>query len=212
MIVDDHRMTRDGLRSLIEEESLVQLAGEASNGREALRKLNEVSVDIVVMDLAMPDMNGIEATRQIRREYPDVQILALSMHADEEHVRHVLEAGASGYVVKDSAFEDLIDAVKTISRGSIYLSPQVANIVVDEYLQHPHTSESNRIYKELSDREREVLQLIAEGRSTKEIASRLFVSVKTVETHRRNIMQTLGVESVAELTKYAVRAGLTSLE
>lgn len=210
-VVDDHRLTREGLRSLIEHDSSLNLVGEASNGRDALRQVAKLKPDVVVMDLAMPDLNGIEATRQIHRDYPDIRILGLSMHADREYVRQVLEAGASGYVVKDSAFDELEKAVRTIMRGSIYLSPQVADIVVDEYLHQSQQNEPN-IYSQLSAREREILQLIAEGYTTKEIAAKLIVSVKTVETHRRNIMETLNLHSVAELTKYAVRSGLTSLD
>ena len=210
MIVDDHQIMRQGLRSLIENEGALTITGEADNGRTALREVHRQDPDVVVMDLAMPDLNGTEATRQILQEKPDVKVLALSMHADKSFVRHVLEAGASGYVLKDSAFDELLNAIRTVGRGERYLSPKIADIVIDDYLQQPSQEES-KAYTELSSREREILQQIAEGKTTKEIASNLYVSVKTIETHRRNIMQTLGIDSVANLTKYAVREGLTSL-
>lgn len=211
MVVDDHQLTRQGLCSLIEDSPQLNLVAEAGDGRSALRKINSTRPHVVVMDLAMPDMNGIEATRQIHRDYPEIKILALSMHTDKEYVRQALVAGCNGYVVKDCAFDELVTALQTVNDGRRYLSPQVADVVVDEYLHQPHISK-NKVYTDLSTREREVLQLIAEGYSTRAIADKLIVSVKTIETHRRNIQQTLKINSLAELTKYAVRAGLTSLE
>lgn len=211
MIVDDHQVTREGLCSLVEKSPSLNLVAQAGNGRSALKKIDRFRPHIVVMDLAMPDMNGIEATRRMRRDYPEVKILALSMHKDKEYVRQALEAGASGYVTKDCAFEELVTALQAIESERKYLSPQVADVVVDEYLHQPHVV-NEKVYTDLSSREREVLQLIAEGKSTQVIADKLFVSVKTIETHRRNIQQTLKINNTAELTKYAVRAGLTSLE
>ncbi|MFW5996547.1 MAG: response regulator [Lentisphaeria bacterium] len=211
MVVDDHQMTRQGLCSLIRGSGTLNLVAEAENGRSAIHKVDRFRPDVVVMDLAMPDMNGIEATRLMRRDYPDIKILALSMHKDKEYVRQALAAGASGYVLKDCAFEELVKALDTVNGGRRYLSPPVADVVVDEYLHQPHVA-NDKIYTDLSAREREILQLIAEGYPTRTIAEKLFVSVKTIETHRRNIQLTLGINNIAELTKYAVRAGLTSLE
>jgi len=211
MIVDDHQLTRQGLCSLIEKAPTVSLVADADNGRSAIEKIDKTRPDIVVMDLAMPDMNGVEASRKIQTDFPDVKVLALSMHTDNEYVRQAFEAGVNGYIVKDCAFDELVTALETVHCGRRYLSPQIADVVVDEYLHQPALTE-DKIHTDLSAREREVLQLIAEGKSTKDIAGKLGVSVKTVETHRRNIQQTLKLNSIAEMTKYAVRSGLTSLD
>jgi len=211
LVADDHRIIREGLRALIERQEDMEVVAEAGDGREAVRLVGELSPEVVVMDIGMPDLNGIEATRQIVRESPATKIIGLSMHSDRQYVGGMLEAGASGYLLKDCAFEELVGAIRTVLANQTYLSPAIANIVVQKYVrQVPSTTQSTQAH--LTPREREVLQLTAEGKSTKEIARVLHVSVKTVETHRRNIMGKLGVHSVAELTKHAIREGLTSLD
>jgi len=210
LVVDDHAIVRQGLQSLIGSESDMEVVGEAENGRAALQLTGELRPDVVIMDIAMPDLNGMEATRKIARAHPGTRVIALSMHADKRFVSGMLEAGACGYLLKDSAFEELARAIRTVNAGQIYLSPAVAGTVVEGYLGG--SPRSGRPAAELTPREREVLQLIAEGLATKQIAGRLAVSVKTVETHRRQVMEKLEVASVAELTKYAIREGLTSVD
>ena len=187
-----------------------QVIAEADNGRSAVRLAKELQPDIVITDIAMPDLNGLEATRQICAEAPRAKVLALSMHTESRFVLGILEAGASGYLLKDAAFEELSVAIKAILRDQIYLSPAIAGVVVRQSLGHVGSKPRSERAK-LSKREREVLQLIAEGKSTKEIAAKLYVSVKTVETHRKQIMDKLDIYSIAELTKYAIREGVTFL-
>ncbi|MBI5075219.1 MAG: response regulator transcription factor [Nitrospirae bacterium] len=210
LLADDHKIVRDGLRTLLEKHADITVLGEAEDGREALQLARKLSPDIVVMDIAMPELNGIEATRQILAERPDIRIVALSMHSDKRFVSEMLKAGASAYLLKDCAFEELITAIRTIMKGKIYLSPGIAGVVLADYIRSDRKSEPS-VFSQLSDREREVLQLMAEGRTTKQVAAHLNVSIKTVETHRTNIMTKLDIHSIAELTKYAIREGLTSL-
>jgi DNA-binding NarL/FixJ family response regulator len=228
MLADDHRIVREGLRSLLESQPDMQVVAEAADGRQAVEMARDLSPDVVVMDVAMPQLNGIEATRQIFASEPTMKVVALSMHSDRRYVSEALKAGASGYVLKDGAFDELITAIRSVVADRVYLSPRVAGVVVDDYVRrlptrgarpdaaHPGTDDgfgSRRgAFDTLTPREREVLQLMAEGYATKEVAHRLHVSVKTVETHRRQIMDKLDMHSVAELTKYAIREGLTSLE
>jgi two-component system, NarL family, response regulator NreC len=209
LIADDHRLLREGLRALLERDGF-QVVAEADNGRSAVRVAKQLQPDIVITDIAMPDLNGVEATRQICAEAPRSKILALSMHTESRFVLGILEAGASGYLLKDSAFEELSGAIKAILKDQIYLSPAIAGVVVRQSLGRLELKRRSQEAK-LSKREREVLQLIAEGQSTKEIAAKLFVSVKTVETHRKQIMDKLDIYSIAELTKYAIREGFTFL-
>ena len=210
LLADDHKIVRDGLRNLLEKQQDITVAGEAEDGREALQLARKLSPDVVIMDIAMPDLNGIEATRQILSEVQDVKIVALSMHSDKRYVSEMLKAGASAYLLKDCAFEELITAIRTIMKGKIYLSPGIAGVVIEDYIKKGSKTDSS-VFSLLSDREREVLQLMAEGMTSKEIATHLYVSIKTVETHRTNIMTKLDIHSIAELTKYAIREGLTSL-
>jgi DNA-binding NarL/FixJ family response regulator len=210
LLADDHKIVRDGLRNLLEKHADIMVAGEAEDGREALHLARKLSPDVVVMDIAMPDLNGIEATRQILAELPDIKVVALSMHSDKRFVAEMLKAGASAYLLKDCAFEELITAIRTIMKDKIYLSPGIAGVVIEDYIRKDSRAESS-VFSLLSDREREVLQLMAEGKTTKEMAAHLHVSIKTVETHRTNIMTKLNIHSIAELTKYAIREGLTSL-
>jgi two-component system response regulator NreC len=211
ILADDHKIIRDGLRALIEKEQNMEVVAEACDGRTTVQKAKELMPHIIIIDISMPDLNGIEATRQIISNTPNSKIIALSMHSDRRFVMSMLEAGAAGYLLKDSAFEELTMAIKTVLSGKTYLSPAIASVVVDDAMRHS-TQKNSQTRVELTAREREVLQLLAEGRTTKRIATQLSVSVKTVETHRRQVMEKLDIHSVAELTKYAVREGLTSLE
>ncbi len=211
LLVDDHQIVRDGIRNLLEKEPDIEVVGQAEDGREAMRLMRDLAPEVVIMDIVMPDLNGIEATHQILNEYPDTKIIALSMHSDRRFVAKMLAAGASGYMLKNCAFSELIRAIHIVKDNQAYLSPGIAEIVTKEYVRH--LSEANFSNPSvLTEREREVLQLLAEGRSTREVALRLHVSVKTVETHRRQIMRKLNINSLAELIKYAVREGLTSLD
>lgn len=210
MIADDHEIVRNGLRSLIEKELDMEVIAEADNGRSAVRLALELAPDVVIMDIAMPELNGIEATRQIISALPRIKVIALSMHADKRYVMEMLKAGASGYILKDNAYEELARAIRTALKNQTYLSPQVTETVIGDYVQLALTA-SGSAFSLLSAREREVLQLLAEGNSTAQIAERLGISVKTVETYRQHIIEKLDIRSIAELTKYAIREGLTSL-
>ncbi len=210
ILAEDHRITREGLVNLLRERADMEVVGEAENGRDAVRLARELSPDLVIMDVTMPDLNGIDATRIITSGGNSTKVIALSMYSDKQFVQGMIQAGASGYLLKDCAFEELVNAIRAVTGGNTYLSPGIAGIVVQDYL-NKLTHDRSSADTALTTREREVLQLIAEGKSTKEIATRLSVSVKTVETHRRQIMEKLGIYSIAELTKYAIREGLTSI-
>lgn len=210
IIADDHAMVRNGLRSLIEHESDMEVIAEADNGRDAVRIALELAPDVMIMDIAMPDLNGIEATRQIITALPRIKIIALSMHADKRYVMEMLKAGASGYILKDNAYEELARAIRTALKNHTYLSPQVTETVIGDYVQLALASNGSA-FSLLSVREREVLQLLAEGSSTVQIADNLGIGVKTVETYRQHIIEKLEIRSIAELTKYAIREGLTTL-
>ena len=212
IIADDHKIMREGLRALIEKEAKMSVVGEAEDGKSTVALAAKLSPHVVVMDVAMPGLNGIEATRKIVKANPRAKIIALSGHSDRHFVREMLKAGAAGYVLKNRAYEELGQAVGEVMKGKTYLSPEVAQGVVDTYVRGHVKSGENPAFAVLTPREREVLQAIAEGQSTKEIASDLDVSVKTIETHRSNIMEKLHLFSVAELTKYAIREGVASLE
>jgi len=210
LLVDDHPIFREGLRSLIERSELGSVVGEAGNGAEALRLAGELRPDLVIMDLTMPVMNGIDATRDITRKYPGTRVLVLSMESDRFFVVEVLKAGATGYLLKDTAFAELSDAISTVAGGETYLPRKISTLLVKDFLQCIPEN-MTLVYQNLTPREREVLQLVADGKSIKEIAHQLGVSHKTVENQRQAIMQKLQLFSIAELTKYAVRHGLSSL-
>ena len=210
-IVDDHAIVRDGICSLLATVPDIEVVAEAENGIETLEIARREKPDVIIMDIAMPDINGIEATRLLKTEMTDIKIVALSMHSDRRFVTEILKAGASAYVLKQSAFEDLEKAIKTVMMNRTFLSDDVLETVVNDYVSQLSKSEYEA-YRQLSDRERQVLQLIAEGNSTKEIAFKLHVSVKTIESHRQNIMTKLSIHNLAGLTKFAVREGLTSLD
>lgn len=212
LLADDHKIIREGLRALIRQQKNMAVVAEAEDGREAVNLAREHGPDVVIMDVAMPGLNGMEATRQILSDVPDTRIIALSMHSDRRFVAEMLKAGARGYLLKDSAFEEMVMAVKEVMAGKTYLSPTVAGMVVDDYVRRISVpAGTDTSIPRLTPREREVLQMIAEGKSTKEVAAELTISVKTVETFRRQIMNKLDIHNIAELTKFALREGLTSL-
>ncbi len=211
LIADDHQIVRQGLRTLLEKEHDLKVVAEAEDGRSTVRLTRELQPGVIIMDVAMPELNGIEATRQIVSEFPHAKVIALSMYADRRFVLNMLKAGASGYLLKDCAFEELTRAIRVVLANKTYLSPGVSDIVVKDYMSGGPAQETT-VFSVLTPREREVLQLMSEGRSTNQIADSLHVSVKTIETHRQQVMQKLNMRSVAELTKYAVREGLTTLE
>ncbi len=209
LLADDHTIFRQGVRKMLEEETDFEIVAEAENGRKALRIINEQHVDVVVMDISMPDLNGIEATRQIMHDSPDTRVVALSMHEDHNYVSQMLQAGASAYLIKGADISDLVRAIRSVLEGHAFLSPQIAGYVVDTYSGKIKNAAVSMA--ELSGREREIVQLIAEGKSSKEIAGELFISAGTVEKHRKNIMEKLNIHSIAELTRYAIKNGLSSL-
>jgi DNA-binding NarL/FixJ family response regulator len=212
LLADDHKIMREGLKALLEKQLDIQVMAEAENGLEAVRLTRKIKPDIVIMDIGMEELNGIEATRQIVAEVPGVKIIALSMHSDKRFVIEMLKAGAFGYLLKDSAPEELTSAIRAVAANQPYLSPKITDVVLKDYLGALSLQTEPTAFTVLTPREREVLQLIAEGNTTKEIASALQVSVKTIETHRQQMMEKLNIRSVAELTKYAIREGLTSLD
>ena len=212
VIAEDHTMMRDGLRSLIRKEEDMLIVGEAENGGQAVEYARKLGPHLMILDIGMPDLNGIEATRMIHRDFPHIRIVGLSMYADRSLVGEMLKAGACGYLPKDCAYDELIEAIHQAMDGKNYLSPEVTHGLVDGFVRNTAESAEESAFSVLSDRERQVLQLLAEGNSTKEIAASLGVSVRTAETHRRNIMDKLDMRSVAELTKYAIRSGLTTLD
>ncbi len=209
LLVDDHELMREGLRSILEGEGDVEIVGESASGREAVALSRTLEPDIVVMDVGMKDLNGIDATRQIRAELPKVQVIALSSHSDGRYVTAMLEAGACGYVLKANAYADLRRALQAARQHKTFLCPEVTRAVVDASLGGAQRGVEPSV---LSDREREVLQLLAEGLSSPQIGRRLYIATSTVETHRRSIMRKLAIHNVADLTKWAIRNGLTELE
>jgi len=208
LLADDHTIVRQGLRKILEEPADWQIVAEAGDGREAVRRALELRPDVAVLDIGMPLLNGVEATRQITRRAPEVHVLILSMHADEEYIIQALQAGAKGYLLKDSADADLIRGVTAVARGKSFFSPAVAKVMLDDYVRQLAQRGITDRYDTLSEREREVFQLIAEGRSNKEMAELLFVSASTIETHRAHIMGKLDLHSAAEIVLYAVRKGI----
>jgi two-component system response regulator NreC len=215
LLVDDHAVVRAGLRMLLGADAELQIVGEAENGAQALRLTDELAPDIVLMDISMPDMNGIEATRRIKASHPNVAVLALTMHEDDQYFFEMLGAGASGYVPKRAAPNDLISAIHAVQGGGVFLFPSVARSLVQDYLQRanqPSAEHPSRSFDALTDREREVLILIAQGRSNQEIADQLVISIKTVNRHRENIMAKLDLHSRVELVRYALEKGLIDIE
>jgi two-component system response regulator NreC len=215
LLVDDHAVVRAGLRMLLGADAELEIVGEAENGIQALRLTGELAPDVVLMDISMPDMNGIEATRRIKADHPNVAVLALTMHEDDQYFFEMLGAGASGYVPKRAAPNDLISAIHAVQGGGVFLFPSVARALVQDFLQrstHAGAERSNHSFDALTEREREVLTLIAQGRSNQEIADQLVISIKTVNRHRENIMAKLNLHSRVELVRYALEKGLIAIE
>lgn len=211
IIADDQGMVRQGLKALIKEQTDIEVVGEAEDGWQVVDLARELSPDAIIMDISMPNLNGVEATRQILEESPNIKIIALSMYPHKRYVTEMLKAGASGYVLKSYLFDELVKALQAASTGEHYLSPQITDVLVDEYVKKSVSGGGSGLDK-LTARERQVLQLIAEGLSTKQVALRLNISPKTADANRREIMRKLDIHSIAELTKYAIREGLTSAD
>jgi DNA-binding NarL/FixJ family response regulator len=213
ILVDDHSLVRAGIRSLLLNIPGVEVIGEADNGREAIKLIDELNPDLVLLDIAMPELNGLEVVARISKEFSDTKVIILSMHTNEEYVVQALRSGACGYLLKDAAPNELEIAVNAVIRGETYLSPAISKHVVDNYLKRISNVSSDKdlspdIFTQLTSRQREILQLIAEGNSTKEIANKLNVSIKTVETHRMQLMDRIGIHDVAGLVRYAIRVGI----
>jgi DNA-binding NarL/FixJ family response regulator len=211
VIADDHKLMREGLSSLLSQQADIRVVGQAINGREAVQLAESENPDVVVMDVSMPDLNGIDATRQIISRSPRTRVIALSMHSDRQFVAEMFRAGARGYLLKDSAFEDLASAISRVAKDETYIAPRISGFRLEDYARKEERGEP-LLAPRLSEREREVLQMMAEGKGTKEIAADLHLSAKTVETHRQHLMDKLEIYSVAELTKFAIREGLTTLD
>jgi DNA-binding NarL/FixJ family response regulator len=208
LLADDHKILRSGMRGLLESEPNIKVVAEAEDGRTAVQLSRDLTPDVIFMDISMHDMNGMEATRQIMGHSPTAKVIILSMHSGQKFVAEVFKAGASGYLLKDCDFSEIMSAIRAVISGETYLCPQIATVLRDDYLRKIFQTEASSA-SPLTPREREVLQLMAEGKSTKEIAFSFNLSVKTVEVHRQRIMEKLDIHSVAELTKYAIREGLT---
>jgi DNA-binding NarL/FixJ family response regulator len=207
LLVDDHKMVLEGLRNLIKQQPNLAVIGEAATGREAVRKVSELNPDVVIMDLTIPDLNGIEATRQILSNNPNVRVIALSMHSDQVFVTEMLKAGAKGYLCKDDDFDDLLSAIRAVMVGRTFLSPQIADWVVRDYIQFLPSHDSPQLMK-LSPREGEVLRLLAEGKAIKEIAAELGISGKTVHSHRQKVMQKLNLSNMTDLIRFSIQEGI----
>jgi len=211
LLADDHELMRVGLRTVLEREAGIEVVAEAADGRAAVELAKQLKPDIVVIDISMPELSGIEATRQIVHQLPRSKVIVLSLHNERHLIEQMFAAGASAYLLKNSAAVELSLAVHAVLHGETYLSPEVAQMVLGDFMRRSHEAHQTT-FVNLTPREREVLQLVAEGKSNKEIALRLDISAKTVDTHRQQLMEKLGIRSVAELTKYAIREGLTSLD
>ncbi|MFC1762256.1 response regulator [Planctomycetota bacterium] len=211
VLVDDHGIIREGLKTLLGEEPHLDVVGQAADGWQAVQLVRQVKPDVVISDISMPNLNGIDATREIVKEYPETKVIALSIHCDRSFVRDMLKAGASAYVLKEGLFNEVLEAIETVTAGGIYLSPKVAGVVVSDYVMRlsDHTESPLDC---LSTRQRQVLQMVAEGKNTKVIARQLHLSTKAIEACRRKIMDILDVHSVAEMVKVAIAGGLTSLD
>ena len=211
IIADDHKIIRDGLSSLLDHEEDIEVIAQAEDGHTTVELVRNMSPDVVIMDIGMPGLNGIEATRQVTSDSDFVKVVALSMHSDKKFVTEMLKAGASGYLLKNCAFEELANAIRTVMGGKTYLSPAMAEVVVENFVRKK-PGDDQSAFSVLTNREREVLQLLAESSTTKQVARKLHISTKTVETHRLKIMKKLNLDNMVALTKYAVREGLTSLD
>jgi len=211
-LADDHAVVRDGLRFLLEAQQDIDVVGDADNGRDAVHQVTQLQPDVVILDIAMPELNGIEAARQIREACPSTQIIILSMHSTSEHVFRALQAGARGYLLKESAGIEVVNAVHAVRAGQRYLSQKISDQVIDDYVSRREVFEVESPLARLSPREREILQLVVEGKSSADIAETLFLSPKTVETYRSRLMQKLDIGDLPSLVKFAIQHGLTPLE
>jgi len=209
ILADDHRIVREGIRSLLEKSEDLEVIAEAENGREAVQLAKELNPDVILMDIAMPQLNGLEATLQIKRDCPEIKVLALTIHEDEEYIRQMLASGAMGYITKYAATDELVQAVQTVHKGEMVLSPAITRLVVEDYLRWADVQQDNP--DKLTPREREVLQLIAEGHKNKEISDILKISIKTVKAHRNNLMQKLDLHSQGDLIRYAIQKKIIEL-
>lgn len=210
VLADDHAILRDGLSRSFEQQSDIEVVGQAGDGLEAVTLVRKLKPDIIVMDIGMPELNGMEAARRITKEVPGVKIIGLSMHSSDKYVREMFRAGASGYLLKSCPFEELVEAVRTVAAGKKFISPSIGEMIIQEYTGK--LDEEQSVFSVLSQREREVLQQLAEGKTTKQAAMALHISPKTIEVHRLNLMSKLGIDNIAQLTKYAIQEGLTELE
>lgn len=211
LVVDDHKLIRQGIVGLLESQPDIEVIGQAGNGREAVAAVQELSADVVLMDIAMPGINGLTATREIKERAPDVRVLILTIHDREDYLFQALRAGASGYVLKGADVQDLLAAVRSAARGDVYLYPSVTTTLVADYLRRARGGEDRAVYDGLSDRERDILHLIAQGKTTPEIAAELFLSPHTVQSHRDHIMTKLDLHSKAALIKYAIAKGIIEI-
>jgi two-component system, NarL family, response regulator NreC len=208
LLADDHTILRAGLKMMLNAQPDIEVVGEASDGRQAVGEAQRLQPDVIIMDITMPECNGIEATKQVKRLMPETRVLVLTMHENEEYLFQMLRAGASGYMLKEAADTELISAIRVVSSGRFYLSPSAQSMMVSDYLQRVHTGEERDSYSALTEREREILKLVAEGHTNNQIGELLFISPKTVDTHRTHIMDKLNLHNRAELVKYAMRRGL----
>ena len=211
LIADDHTILRQGIKALLDNQAEIEVIGEAKDGREALTLIERLLPDVVLMDIAMPGLNGLEATRRIKKKFPKIKVLVLTMYTNEEYVFQILNAGANGYLVKETAFQDLISAIRAVYRDEAFMSPSISKKVINRYMQRVRET-NNTTGDILTTREREILQLIAEGSSSKKIAEALFISPKTVETHRTHIMDKLNIHNRTNLVKYAIRTGIVDID
>jgi two-component system response regulator NreC len=211
LVCDDHTILREGIRLLLDSQPDIQVIGEAGNGHEAVEKARTLKPDIILMDIAMPGLNGLEATKQIRHDDPHARVLVLTMYESDEYVSRMLEAGVQGYVLKKAAGSDLVHAIYAIDQGEAFLYPSITKRLVEDYLRRVETGQERTSFNRLTSREREVLQLIAEGNSSQQIAQTLSVSVRTVQNHRAHIMEKLGMHDRGELIKYAIQKGIIAL-
>ncbi len=210
ILVDDHAMLRHGLSRSFEQEKDIHVAGQAGDGYAAIELVKELSPDLVIMDIGMTGLNGIETTRRIAKDWPNVKVIGLSMHSSDKYVREMFRAGASGYLLKDCSFDELVEAIRTVMSGKTYISPAIGDMIIKEYTSKE--DEDKSVFSILSQREREVLQLLAEGKTTKQIGQTLHISPKTVEAHRLRIMDKLQIDNIAQLTRFAIQEGLTEPE
>ncbi len=209
LLVDDHTIVRQGIKALLDTQEGIEVVGEAEDGREAIEKVKQMAPNVIVIDITMPNLNGIEATRQIKKINPEIKVLVLTVHDNEEYIHRILQAGASGYLLKESAVSDLVSAINAVEKGDIFLSPSISKVVVKDYIRHVDTESGDfDSLNVLTNREREVLQLIAEGHTNKDIARILKLSIKTIDVHRSHIMDKLNIRDITGLVKYSIRKGL----